>query len=348
MTIEVFKDKEKLLRGHVEFINAALKNMEEFGVHKDVEVYKKLMDVFPKVKMIPQNMWQVEFMHYPKQQECAIDVLHQMEHWGVLPDGELQDIIYATFGRNSHPFKKLCRMNYWMKKFNNASPWPLPKIVPTDALELAMLAVARMCTVDHTSVITHYDTSQVEHAIDHTWIVSGQSPLQQELLQNQPDNEPLKIEGPFRIFLREQSINYFTLKADYRPPPEVKKLDKDDISSLFNQPDSEEYIFPQTALVPQRSVHEQDDGTVLAICVTGTSSRDSLLSWVRLLSASNPRLGEGLPVVFLQASPSEFEALVVAEETSSLINEGPVDKSQQSNVSEPVGDNEPKREGDGN
>lgn len=38
MTIEVFKDKEKLLRGHVDFIYAALKNMEEYGVHKDIEV----------------------------------------------------------------------------------------------------------------------------------------------------------------------------------------------------------------------------------------------------------------------------------------------------------------------
>lgn len=38
ITIETFKEKEKLLRGHVEFIKAALKNMEEFGVHKDLEV----------------------------------------------------------------------------------------------------------------------------------------------------------------------------------------------------------------------------------------------------------------------------------------------------------------------
>lgn len=146
---------------------------------------------------------------------------------GVIPDTELQDIIYATFGRNSHPFKKLSRMNYWMKKFNNASPWPLPKILPNNALELANLAMARMCSVDLTTVITHYDTSEVEAAIDHTWIVSGQSPVQQELLQNLPDDEPLKVEGPFRIFLRDESIHYFTLKAEYRAPPDVIEVDKD-------------------------------------------------------------------------------------------------------------------------
>ena len=40
------------------------------------------MDVFPKVKMIPQNVWQVEFQHYPYQQDCAVDVMDQMENWG--------------------------------------------------------------------------------------------------------------------------------------------------------------------------------------------------------------------------------------------------------------------------
>ena len=35
---EVFKLKDRNLRGHVEFIYAALKHMEEYGVHKDLEV----------------------------------------------------------------------------------------------------------------------------------------------------------------------------------------------------------------------------------------------------------------------------------------------------------------------
>ena len=30
-------------------------------------------------------------------------------------------------------------------------------------------------------------------------------------------------------------------------------------------------------------MHEQEDGTILAVCATGSSSRDSLLSWVRKL-----------------------------------------------------------------
>ena len=36
----------------------------------------------------------------------------------------------------------------------------------------------------------------------------------------------------------------------------------------------------------------QEDGTILAVCATGSSSRDSLLSWVRHLELANPRLAD--------------------------------------------------------
>ena len=36
--IHIYKEKEQMRRGHVEFIYVAMKNMEAFGVHKDLEV----------------------------------------------------------------------------------------------------------------------------------------------------------------------------------------------------------------------------------------------------------------------------------------------------------------------
>ena len=48
----------------------------------------------------------------------------------------------------------------------------------------------------------------------------------------------------------------------------------------------------------------------MTLSIAGTSSRDSLLSWVRLLGKSNPPLDAGLPVVFLQADPEEHSDIV--------------------------------------
>lgn len=80
--VDVFVKKNVRRRGHVEFIYAALKKMPEFGVHKDLAVYNKLLDVFPKEVFVPRNFIQRMFNHYPRQQECGVMLLEQMEGYG--------------------------------------------------------------------------------------------------------------------------------------------------------------------------------------------------------------------------------------------------------------------------
>lgn len=53
-------------------------------------------------------------------------------------------------------------------------------------------------------------------------------------------------------------------------------------------------------------IHEQEDATILAVCATGTSTSDSLLSWIRHLQKTNPDLAD-LPIVFkLKMPPTEI------------------------------------------
>lgn len=63
----------------------------------------------------------------------------------------------------------------------------------------------------------------------------------------------------------------------------------------------------EVKLLVEPSVHEQEDGVIYGVCATGTSSRDSLLSWIRLLQKfGNPVLSD-IPVVFtLKAPESEL------------------------------------------
>lgn len=212
--VQMFETNNIHRRNHVEFIYAALRNMEEFGVHRDIEVYKALMNVLPKGKFIPTNIIQAEFMHYPKQQQVIIDLLEQMEDNAVIPDHEMQDILMNTFGRRGHPVLKYWRMLYWMPKFKNSSPWLLPDPVPNEALALARLAIERMGSVDLATEVKVYDTQEVEGAIDQTWIVSGMSDEQRQLLKNHNPQVALNIEGPFNIWLRNKQVHYFTLRGD--------------------------------------------------------------------------------------------------------------------------------------
>lgn len=67
---------------------------------------------------------------------------------------------------------------------------------------------------------------------------------------------------------------------------------------------------------PNRSIHQQDDGTIYAICATGTSTKDSLLSWIRLLEQNgNPSLAV-IPVLFKFRTSVDDRALVVVNNNS--------------------------------
>ncbi len=58
--LEIFKNRDVRRRGNVEFIYAALKHLQAFGVQHDLEVYKSIIDIMPKGVYVPKNMWQVK------------------------------------------------------------------------------------------------------------------------------------------------------------------------------------------------------------------------------------------------------------------------------------------------
>jgi len=297
--IDIFTHKDSRRRGSVEFIYAAMRNMETFGVHKDLKVYKKLIDVMPKGKMIPENRLQSDFFHYPKQQQCMVDLLQKMERAKVIPDEETGDMLLNIFGKYSTPFKRYCRMMYWMPKFKNKSPWPLPFEVPSDALSLAKLAIQRITSVDAMTNINVIKTEEIEDSLDKTWIVSGQSPDQQHLISKLPEGTALYVEGGFRVWLRDSQVTYFILRGPAAAPPPPVEGDEDDLHAVRRWMDG---VKGEEPLVNLPTVHEQVDGTILGCCATGTSSRDSLLSWVRTLEKENPHL-EKMVVMFTLQSP---------------------------------------------
>lgn len=215
--LECLKMYEKVggaKRERVPFIYAALKFMEEFGVHKDLAVYKQLIDIFPKEKMIPTNQFQTMFMHYPREQYCCVSILEQMEDNGVIPDPETELLLLNIFGRHGLPLQKYWKMMYWMPKFRNLNPWPVPNPIPSDPYDLAKLAMEKIGSVDVESKVTIFDSEDIEESIDKTWIVSVMSPVQSELLQKHDKNNAIYVEGPFVIYVATKSVDYFTLRAD--------------------------------------------------------------------------------------------------------------------------------------
>lgn len=215
-TIRIYKNSPGRKRERVAFVYAALKYMEEFGVEKDLEVYKALIDVFPKEKMVPTNLFQTMYVHYPREQYCVTALLEQVENNGVIPDSETELLLLSIFGRHGQPLEKFWKMMYWMPKFRNLNPWPVPKPIPNDVLELAKLAMVKISSVDVESSVTVMDTRDVKDSIDQTFIVSAMAPKQRELLVQHDNKIPIYVEGPFHIYVATKLVDYFTLRAN--PP----------------------------------------------------------------------------------------------------------------------------------
>jgi len=298
--IDIFTHRDSRRRGQVEFIYSALRNMEHFGVHKDLGSYKKLLDVLPKGKYVPETRLQADFYHFPKQQDCAVKIMVTMEKNGVIPDEEFGDIVLLIFGKISNPFKKYCRMMYWMPKFKNISPWLLPETLPDDALELAKVGIKQITSVDPLTKISVYHAEDLQQSTDKTWIVSGQSEDQKDLLASFKENTPIYVEGAFRLWLKDCQVNYFILRGPPLPAPPPITEDENDLRNIRMWMEGEKDKVNKLDQYP--TVHEQPDGTILAVAATGTSSRESLLSWIRFLEKENPALSD-LAILFTLQSP---------------------------------------------
>lgn len=70
-------------------------------------------------------------------------------------------------------------MMYWMPKLKHINPFPYPRPLPRSDIELAKLAIKQICR-DPANLIQVWFTEALENSPEDTWIVSGQSPLQKD------------------------------------------------------------------------------------------------------------------------------------------------------------------------
>lgn len=309
--VELFCQRDVRRRGHVEFINAALRKMPEFGVERDLDVYNKILDVFPKEVFVARNFIQRMFNHYPRQQECGIQVLEQMENYGIMPNKQTKFLLLQIFGEKSHPVRKYQRLMYWFPKFKHVNPYPVPAALPRDPVDLARISLQRIAA-DLSATVTVYqrpltDISDAGKEITQPHVVGIQSPDQQELLARHNPAMPVFVEGPFPLWLKKTCVYYYILRGEPLPPEEKEEvidsernfyypmhLDLDLDRDLW---DDEEFY-----------VDEVVEGPIFAMCMAGAGDQATLAKWILGLQQTNPILSQ-TPVVFhLTPGPREFQA----------------------------------------
>ncbi|XP_048344217.1 evolutionarily conserved signaling intermediate in Toll pathway, mitochondrial isoform X1 [Sphaerodactylus townsendi] len=310
--LDVFCKRDIRRRGHVEFIYAALKKMKEFGVERDIAVYNKILDIFPKEVFVPQNFIQRIYNHYPRQQECGVEVLEQMESYGVMPNKETLFLLFQIFGKKSHPVRKYQRLLYWFPKFKHINPHPVPDPLPQDPVDLARLSLRRIAA-DLDARITAYQLPHVEvldsgKTIDHPHIIGIQSPDQQSLLARHTPDRPIFVEGPFRLWLKNACVYYYVLRAE-RLPPEEQEEEVIDPERNFFYPMQLDFDLERGPWDDEEfDIDEVEEGPVFAMCMAGAGDQATLAKWIVGLQETNPVLSR-TPVVFrLTPGPRELQA----------------------------------------
>ncbi|XP_051827555.1 evolutionarily conserved signaling intermediate in Toll pathway, mitochondrial isoform X1 [Antechinus flavipes] len=298
--VKAFAQRDVRKRGHVDFIYLALRKMPEYGVERDLAIYNLLLDIFPKEVFVPRNVLQQIFNHYPRQQECGVKVLDQMENYGVMPNKETEFLLLQIFGRKSHPMLKYLRLTYWFPRFKNINPFPVPKPLPKDPVDLARHGLERIAA-DLSARVTVYQMPGPEDLgadSSQPHIVGIQSPDQQAALTQHNPARPVFVEGPFPLWLQDQCLYYHVLRADLLPPEERQE-------NKEIEPESNFYYPMQLDLDLDRGpwddyefdVDEVEEGPVFAMCMAGAHDQATLAKWIQGLQITNPALAR-IPVVF--------------------------------------------------
>ncbi|XP_042750043.1 evolutionarily conserved signaling intermediate in Toll pathway, mitochondrial-like, partial [Lagopus leucura] len=118
--------------------------MPALGVAGQLDAYNRLLRVLPRGPWVPRGPLHRLFAPFPRQQECGLQVLEQMERYGVVPDAETRFLLLAIFGPRSRPVRKCQRMLYWLPRMLHANPYPLPAQLPPPGLAAACLGLRRI------------------------------------------------------------------------------------------------------------------------------------------------------------------------------------------------------------
>ncbi|XP_034413711.1 evolutionarily conserved signaling intermediate in Toll pathway, mitochondrial [Cyclopterus lumpus] len=327
--VDVFIKGDVRRRGHVEFIYAALNKMPEFGVERDLAVYNRLLEVFPKEVFVPRNFIQRMFNHYPRQQECGLQLLEQMENYGIMPNIETKVLLVQIFGEKGHPVRKYQRIMYWFPRFKHVNPFPIPQHLPEDPVDLARFSLTRIAHDRDAKATVHQlpctDITESGEKITLPHIVGIQSPGQVELLAKHNPSRPVFVEGPFPLWLRKTCVYYYVLRADPTPPDEKVEEPFDPERCLDYPLQLELDLDRDLGDEENFDVEDLDEGPVFAMCMTGRGEQAVLNQWISGLQEKNPILGR-VPTLFrLDAGPRELQGVA---ETESAHHHGPEPETQ--------------------
>lgn len=88
---------------------------------------------------------------------------------GIMPNTETKVLLVQIFGEKTHPMRKYQRIMYWFPKFMHANPFPIPKQLPEDPVDLARFSLTRMANDWDAKVTVYQVYAWISLALHEDW-----------------------------------------------------------------------------------------------------------------------------------------------------------------------------------
>jgi hypothetical protein len=153
------------------------------------------------------------------------------------------------------------------------------------------------------------DKDKTNNNNESTWIITAQSPKQQELLKNHKKQIPIFVDGPYNCWIRSKRIEYFMMKTDTLEDTveKLQKIENADLDDVKNMPNMFNDPFNKDVTkIPELSPYELPEGNVYALCSTGTGTKSSVYAWSKFLELNNECLKNYLIVFRNKEKPNDL------------------------------------------
>lgn len=220
------QDAGEARRGHREFLQVAMNNVDRFNVQHEPKAYLKIMECYPQSKhtgMRREKWFKAVFQDKILDHELAVRLFGVMQKYRAPANDEFFNTCMRLFGPYSRATAKVRQMIFWGPRLNSFRPFEADanKISLMNPVEIAFRglrqaspsldAVYERFEVDKSS-LEEQELELPKKGLD--CIISLQTKEQRELLKEHDVTKPVYVEGPHMLYYRNEKVQYYVMRAD--------------------------------------------------------------------------------------------------------------------------------------
>nr|XP_039271037.1 evolutionarily conserved signaling intermediate in Toll pathway, mitochondrial-like [Styela clava] len=219
------QDAGETRRGHREFVQVALNNLDRFNVQHESKAYLKILECYPQSEHTGmrrdewfKSVWQDKIIDH----ELGGRLFSIMAKNNALINDEFYNACMRLFGKFSRATVSARQLIFWQPRLSAFVPFLISK------LELEKLTPIEIAVRGLRQVNPGIDASYRRFEVDSSvlndekltpeaeidCIISVQTDHQREMLDHHDVTKPLFVEGPNMVYFQNKKIQYYIMRTD--------------------------------------------------------------------------------------------------------------------------------------